>query len=171
MIHQSGTFFRLRLVIFPEISGPKHPFSSWLYFKPGGWVQAGSLALKGEGNSAVWPTFRAMNRYFQYGLVNKRFVTLCIKIIRRYACLGFCINPAQIIAAEIIAIEMLKVCGNKFSRPWKVQVKHEMLELTLQDHGGKIPQDLGGHTEVWILKTFSLLLATQGECCITFVEC
>lgn len=43
---------------------------------------------------------------------------------------------------------MLKVSDNKLGRPWKVQVKHEMLELTLQDCGEETLQDLGRADEV-----------------------
>lgn len=40
MIHWSGTFFYLSLVIFPEITSPGQPSSGRLYFKTDGWTQA-----------------------------------------------------------------------------------------------------------------------------------
>lgn len=59
----------------------------------------------------------------------------------------------------------------QIGKPWNVQVKHEMLELTLQDLGGETLQVLGRLTEVWIPKTFSLPLdIIYGEHCLISVD-
>jgi len=53
MIHRSGTFFYLSLMIFPEITSPGHPSSGRLHFKVGGWIRAGSLAMGGGDSLAT----------------------------------------------------------------------------------------------------------------------
>lgn len=45
MIHWSGTFFYLSLVIIPEITSPGYISSGRLCFKAGELIQAGSLAM------------------------------------------------------------------------------------------------------------------------------